>query len=456
MNRFLRLFPLLVLMPALISSAQMPPVLDRNLFFGEVQIAGAQISPDGEWISFLKPYKGTRNIWVKKINEPFSAAKPLSAESPRPISNYFWSRDSRFILYAQDKGGDENFNVYAIDPRAVVDTATGVPATRNLTHTDGVQTEIYAIPKITPDVIYIGLNDRDKSWHDLYKLTISTGERQLLRKNTEQIADWIFDHEGKLRLAARTTSAGDTEILRVDPDGFHPVYQCSVLESCESIAFTADNRQVYLSSNKGEHDLTELELLNPETAKVTTVESDPEKRVDLSDTILSDVDHRLLATVYEDDRPRWYWKDKAFEADFKWLQSKLPNKEIHFGSHSTDEQKWIVSASSDTEPGETYVFDRKEKLLSLQYRIREEIAREALASMSTIRYPSSDGLDISAYLTLPKGVAAKNLPLLVFPHGGPWARDSWGYDTFAQFFANRGYAVLQPNFRGSTGFGRSF
>lgn len=455
MRVFWRAFVLLVLMPVLTSYAEMPPILDRNLFFGEVQISGAQISPDGEWISFLKPYKGTRNIWVKKIEEPFDAAKPVSAESTRPISGYFWTRDSKYILYSQDKDGDENFNVYAIDPRASAEPSTGVPPTRNLTHAQGVRAMIYAVPKNTPNVIYIGLNDRDKAWHDLYRLTLSTGERQLLRKNTEEIADWVFDHEGKLRLAAKTTSAGDTVILRVDSDGFHPIYQCSVLESCDTLEFTADNKQVYLSSNKGEHDLTDLELLDPATG-VTTVESDPEKRVDLGDALFSDVDHRLLATIYEDDKPRWYWKDKAFEQNYDWLRSKLPNKEVHFGSHSKDEQVWIVSASSDTEPGETYVFNRKTKALNLQYRIREEIPRDALATMTTIHYPSSDGTEISAYLTLPKGVAAKSLPLLVYPHGGPWVRDSWGYDTFAQFFANRGYAVLQPNFRGSTGFGKRF
>ena len=142
-------------------SAEQPPVIDRALFFGEVQIAGAQISPDGQYLSFLKPYKGTRNIWVKKAGEPFSAARPMSKETTRPVRQYFWSRDSKYLLYAQDAGGDENFNVYAIDPSQPAESATGVPPTRALTNFKGVRTMIYATPKAKPDTLYIGLNDRD-------------------------------------------------------------------------------------------------------------------------------------------------------------------------------------------------------------------------------------------------------------------------------------------------------
>ncbi len=440
----------------IVVSAQQPPIIDRKLFFGEIEIAGAQISPDGQYISFLKPYEGTRNIWIKKASEPFSAARPMSAEATRPVRGYFWSRDSKYILYVQDVGGDENFNVYAVDPTQAVDPKRGVPPTRALTNLKGVRTEIFAAPKAKPDILYIGLNDRDPRWHDLYELHISTGEKKLLRTNTEQIAGWDFDHDGNLRLAERTNQAGDTEILRVDPDGFKQIYSCSVLEECGVAAFDAENKNVYLTTNKGSLDLTELQLMDPATGATTKVESDPEKRVDLRNVMTSEVDYRILFTEYEDDRPRLYFKDKSFEEEYRWLQSKLPGKEIGLGSRSKDENIWIVSAFSDTEPGETYVWDRKAKTLTLQYRIREELPRTSLSERRPYRFKSSDGLEIPAYLTLPKGLPAKNLPLIVFPHGGPWARDVFGYDTFAQYLSNRGYAVLQPNFRGSTGFGKKF
>jgi dipeptidyl aminopeptidase/acylaminoacyl peptidase len=220
--------------------------------------------------------------------------------------------------------------------------------------------------------------------------------------------------------------------------------------------FEAGNKRAYLETNKGALDLSELEMLDIAAGGTTTFESDPEHRVDVGDLGISDVDYHVYFTTYEDDRTRWYFKDKAFENQFHWLQSKLPGKEIDLGARSADENIWMVTAQSDTEPGETYVWNRQAQTLVLQYRIREELPRASLSERKPYRYTSSDGLEIPAYLTLPKGLPAKNLPLMVFPHGGPWARDSFGYDTYAEFFANRGYAVLQPNFRGSAGFGKKF
>ena len=440
-------------LPAL---SDQPPIIDRNLFYGEVSIGGAQISPDGRFLSFLRPYKGTRNIWVKGTDEPFSAARPISAEATRPIRSYFWSRDSKYIVYAQDAGGDENFNVYAIDPKLPADAKSGVPPTRALTNLKGVRTQIFAVPKAKPDILYVGLNDRDPKWHDLYELSISTGEKKLLRQNTEEIAAWQFDDTGTLRLAVRTTKAGDTELMRVDADGFKQVYSCSVLENCGAFDFDASGKKVYLATNKGALNLIELETMDLDSGATVKVEGDPEKRVDLNHIEISKIDHRILFTEYEDDSYRRYFKDHEFENDFHWLQTKLPGLDVSFGARSNDENIWIVSAHSDTEPGVVYVWNRQAKSLNLQYRVREEIPRGALAPRKPYHYKSSDGLDIPAYLTLPKGLTAKNLPLVVFPHGGPWARDSFGYDTNAQFLANRGYAVLQPNFRASTGYGKEF
>jgi dipeptidyl aminopeptidase/acylaminoacyl peptidase len=433
-----------------------PPLIDRNLFFGEVAISGAQVSPDGKFLSFLKPYKGTRNIWVKGADEPFSAARPLSAETSRPIRQYFWSRDSKYILYAQDAGGDENFNVYAIDPKAPANPASGVPTTRALTDLKGVRTLIFAVPKAKPDILYIGLNDRDPKWHDLYELHIGSGEKTLLRKNTEQIASWLFDDTGALRAAERTNDAGDTEILRVDADGFTKIYACSVLESCSPYGFDGSEKHLYLATNKGALDLVQMQLLDLASGAVTPVASDPLKRVDLRGGEISTIDRRIIFLDYTDDKVRRYFKDRAFEQDYHWLQSKLPRLQIDFGAKSADETIWIVTAHSDTEPGIVALWNRQAKTLVQQYKVREEIPREALSARKSIHYPSSDGLDIPAFLTLPKGLAAKELPLIVYPHGGPWGRDVPGYDTMAQFLSNRGYAVLQPNFRASTGYGKKF
>mgnify|MGYP005851430247 CR=1 FL=1 len=436
--------------------AQLPPLIDRDLFFGEIEITGAQISPDGQHISFLKPFGGARNIWVKKASEPFSAARPLTAETKRPIPSYFWSRDSRFILYVQDQDGDENYNVHAVSPTERPPEGAQVPRPRNLTAAKGARAMIYSVPRADPAHVYVGLNDHDKAWHDLYKLNLASGERSLIKENTDRITGWVFDNKANLRLATRSAENGDTEFLRLDSEEFARIYSCSVLEICNPVRFDASNAKLYFVTNKGEPDLAQLMLMDPADGSATFVENDPLNRVDFGGAIFSDLTDTLIATVYEDERERIYWKDKRFEADYQWLRKKLPAHRIGFGSRTADEKRFIVSASSDTEPGETYLLDRPKKQLTLQYRIREKLPRESLAAMRPIRYRSSDGLEIPAFLTLPKGIPPKNLPVVVTPHGGPWARDGWGYSSMHQFLANRGYAVLSMNFRGSAGYGKRF
>jgi len=435
----------------------LPPIIDREAIFGNPEIAGAQISPDGKFIAFIKPFKGTRNIWVKRTEDAFENAKPITADTTRPIPAYFWSRDGKYILFVQDKAGDENYLVYAVDPNAGPAAGQEVPNARNLTDAKGVRAEIYALPRTDPDAIYIGLNDRDKSWHDLYKVRLSTGERTLVRQNTERIVGWTFDLKDQLRLATRVNDNGDTEVLRVDDKGFTKIYSCNVFENCGPVRYHKDGQRVYFETNKGASvDLLQLELFDPATGKEELVETDPQKRVDIADVSFSEVTEDMIATSYLDERSRVYFKDQAYQADYDLLKKKFPGQEIDFRSSTKDERLYLVGVGSDRNPGETYLFDRNTKKLTLQYRIREKLNRDYLAEMKPIKYQSSDGLEIPAYLTLPKGVEPKNLPLIVFPHGGPWARDDWGYDAFAQFWANRGYAVLQPNFRGSTGYGKKF
>jgi dipeptidyl aminopeptidase/acylaminoacyl peptidase len=463
MKRFLVVIAALFLLIS-ISRAQenkppaqaVPPLIDRELIFGNPEIADAEISPDGRYISFLKPWKDTRNIWIKKVGEPFSAARLLTTETKRPIPGYGWSSDGKYVLYIKDRDGDENFNLFAVDPTAAQSTGADAPPSRNLTALKGVRVLLYSLPKHDPDVVYVGLNDRDKAWHDLYKLKISTGELTLMRTNTERIAAWIFDLDGHLRLATRIADNGDTEILRVDPDTFTKVYSCDVFEICQPLRFAKDGKRVYIETNKGDVNLISLVLLDPDTGKTEIVDSDPLKQVDLSAAVFSEATDELAETIYIDARERRYVRDKSFAADRKWLERKFPGKEVGSGSRTLDEKVWLVTVNSDTEPGETYLFDRTMHKLTFQYRLWEKLPRDALAGMEPVRYKSSDGLEIPAYLTLPKGLPPKGLPALVIPHGGPSARDFWGFNGLAQFFANRGYAVLMPNFRGSTGYGKKF
>ena len=442
---------------ATITSAQLPALIDREVFFGNPEYAGAQISPDGKYIGFVKPYKGTMNVWVKETAAPFDSARPMTADIARPVRQYFWSRDGKYILFVQDKGGDENFNVYAVNPADKPAAGSDVPAARNLTDAKDIRAEIFAVPKSDPDAIYVGINDRDKAWHDLYKVNISTGKRTLISENKDRLQGMIFDNADKMRLALRSPQNGDTEILRLNADGSSTmIYSCGVLETCAPLAFNKDNKRVYLQTNKGNLDLIELELLDVDTGKLEKVESDPMAKVDFGGASFSDITHEMIATTYEDDRVRTYWKNKDYENDYNFIKKKLGDREIAFGSSTADETKFIVQTFSDVDPGTVWLFDRNTKNLSTLYHVREKLDRKALSPMTSVKYKSSDGMEIPAYLTLPKGGDAKNLPVVVFPHGGPWGRDSWGYDTFAQFLANRGYAVLQPNFRASTGYGKKF
>jgi dipeptidyl aminopeptidase/acylaminoacyl peptidase len=438
-------------------SLQVPPIIDREIFFGDPEISGGQLSPDGKYMSFIKPYRGTRNIWVKKTEAAFQTAKPLTADEKRPVTSYFWSRNSKYILYVQDKDGNENYQVFAVNPSDKADDETGVPASRNLSNKENTRVYLYAVPKTMPDILYLGLNDRDPSWHDLYELKISTGELKLLRQNTDRITGWVFDRKDKLRLAERTNVDGSTDILRVDPKGFVKIYSVGPLESAYCVNFHEDGQRVYMITNKGDNtNLSQLILLNITNQKEELVETDPKKRVDIGSVSFSDLDNRIIATFYEDEKSRIYWRDKSFEDDYKTLKKSFNGLEVSFNSSTTDEKKWLISVYSDTDNGAVYSFDRTSKKTKFQYRPRPKLSNTDLSPMKAISYKSSDGLEIPAFLTLPKGYAPKNLPLIVNPHGGPWARDYWGYDSYAQFLANRGYAVLQMNFRGSTGYGKKF
>ncbi|MFQ5640658.1 MAG: alpha/beta fold hydrolase [bacterium] len=450
------LFGALVNANAKSGSDDLPPLIERELFFGDPEISTSQLSPDGKFIAFIKPYKDVRNIYVKRLDEPFDAARPITADE-RPVPGYFWSRDGRYVLYVQDKGGNENFHVYAVNPAAKAEAATGVPPARDLTPIEGIRAIIYDLPKKQPNKILIGLNDRDAAYHDIYRIDITSGERELLIENTEKIGFYVYDLEGNVRLGYRQLPDGGAELLRIDGDEMTQVYTTNFEESAFPIRFHKDGKRVYLTSDKGDDvDLSRLILFNPQTGEEQVVESDPEGQVDFGSAVFDNETDELIATVYVGDRVRIYPKDDQTKRDLEVLRKKLPKGELNMQSSTDDMRYHLVSVSRDVDPGSVYLYDRKTGEVTLQYRSRPELPSEHLAFMKPIRYKARDGLEIPAYLTLPRGVDAKNLPTVIFPHGGPWARYSWGYESFAQFLANRGYAVLQMNFRGSAGYGKKF
>lgn len=437
-----------------LAQAQQAPLIDRELFFDNPEITGGQISPDGQWMTFIKEHKGVLNIWLKKLDAPFEDAQPITADTTRPIPGYFWTFDSKYVLYVQDKGGNEDYHVYALDPFAEAGP-DGVPPARDLTPYEKTRALIFQVSEDDPNKMWVGMNDRDPAWHDLYAVDISTGERTLLYQNDDRITSWTFDWDEQPRFASRTREDGFTEILRMDGDEFTKVHETGPLEEAGIVAFTKDNKLAYMSTNKGRN-FTELVTFDPATQKETLVDKDPMGKVDLGSASFNRLTRELEYITYVDARRRVYFRDKAREKEYNYLLEQFPDMEVRLGSQDKQQRVQLVTVFSDTDPGATYLFDRKSKELTFQYRPRPKLKPEHLSPVKPIAYPSSDGMEIPAYLTLPKGIAAKGLPLIVLPHGGPWARDYWGYDSYAQFLANRGYAVLQMNFRGSTGYGKAF
>jgi dipeptidyl aminopeptidase/acylaminoacyl peptidase len=433
-------------------------LIDRELFFGNPALASPQVSPDGRWVAFLKERNGILNIHLAGWGEPLDQARPVTDEKERPPAGFTWTRDSRYLLVSQDSGGDENYRLRRLDLSAPADPATGLPMAAEVPLKKGVRAMVMALPKSRPGEALLLVNERDEKFFDVEKLEIDTLKRTLVWENREGCADIIADLDGQVRMASRMTADGGTELFRVDGKKLSaPILKATWREGIGGFRFRPGNRTAYLETNVGEeHDLSYLAEIDPRTGQLQKLESDPLGRVDISRAAFSEATDELVGTVYLDDRKRNYWRDEGFEKDFQHVRAQFPGQEVGLADMSGDDRKWIVLITADTDPGTFYFFNRDDRSLVKFGETRPDLPKDRLSSMTPIRYPSSDGLEIPAYLTLPEHRDGQNLPLLVMPHGGPWARDYWGYNPNAQFFANRGLAVLQPNFRQSTGFGKKF
>ena len=435
-----------------------PPLIDRDLFFGNAEISDGQLSPDGRYISFMKEYKGIENVWVKRFDEPFDKARPVTASS-RPLYAYFWTRDGRYIVFAKDNDGDENVNIFAVDPSAPAEKE-GVPEARNLTPMKNVTAQIYVVSRNNPDLMYVALNDRDPAWHDLYRLTLSTGKLERIYENKDRATGYTFDWDDRLRMISKNDLKGNTTIHRVDAGGaLTPLYDYNVNEQAYVYGWNEDNSRCYLVTNKGELDRSTCYLMDPATGTLTFYEEDPKKRVDFGGINFDDNTRRVIATRYTADKTEYLWKDRQWEDLYRFLQKRFPGREVVFQSMTNDNSKMLIELTGDRYASETWFLDAKTRRLVQQYTPRPKLkaVEQHLAKMEPVSYRSSDGLPIPGYLTLPVGKTARNLPLVVLVHGGPKGpRDNWGYNAEVQFLANRGYAVLQPNFRASGGYGKNF
>ncbi len=429
------------------------PIIDRAIFFDNPEFSGAQISPDGQYISFLKPYEGVRNIWMINKNQSFDKAVPATSETHRPISQYYWSRDSNFLLYEQDNGGDENYHIYAVRVDEI--SQDRLPIAKDLTPFDQVRAILIKRSKLDHQKLLVGINNRDPRWHDLYEIQLESGEIKLLFENTLQLSEYHLDEKDQLSLGSRSLTDGSTELLQLSATGAERCYLSSAEESYAVIRFK-NKQQVYMATNVGDRNLVSLAEFDFINLTETILESDPEGEVDLSNISYSDVDDKIVATSYTGAKNRIYWKEERYSRDYAHLCEVLDAEEISFTSGTSDEQEWIVYKGSDVDPGAAYYFNRTTRELRFLFRPRPELPVEALCEMKAVRYDSIDQLSIPAYITQPRISTSELAPAILLVHGGPWARDYWGYNSWVQFLANRGYVVVQINFRGSTGYGKSF
>ncbi len=421
------------------------PLLPLEHFFDNPERAGARLSPDGRTISYLAPRDGVLNVWVR----PRSGGPeiPVTDDRNRGVRSYFWSRDGRYILFVQDTGGDENYHVFAVDP--------GQPdRIRDLTPFAGVRAGIVAAPRATPRQVLVSLNRRDPALFDVYALNLASGRLVRVAENPGNVVGWTADRQGVVRAARAQTPAGDFAILvRDDADGaFRQIAEYANEDGGYLVGFTPDGSALWVGSARGA-DLMRLVELDLTDGSERVIDADEE--ADLSGPIVSDRTGELLGAAYLRDRLVVHAFDARFAADWQAVRA-LHHGDPGIGGEDADERSWIVSFDDDRDPGATFLFDRTSGAAEFLYRSRPWLDPVTLAPMTPVTIPSRDGLDLHSYLTLPVGSSGAGLPLVVFVHGGPWARDAWGYDPTVQFLANRGYAVLQVNYRGSTGFGKHF
>jgi len=424
-------------------------LIPRAQLFGNPTRAQAQLSPDGQWLSWLAPKDGVLNIWVAPVGD-MDAARVISDDRKRGIRFHGWAPNGTHVLYFQDEGGDEDFHTFAIE--------VATRKMRNLTPIKGVQAQMHGFSLDFPDTIAVGLNERDKSWHDLFLIDIRSGKRELLFENKDQLSRIVLDRQFKPRLASKTRAKeGGRTRYRID-DG--KLIEIGVVGheddlTTYTIGYTRDGSTLYTVSSIG-RDKAALFATDTATGKERVLAEHPKADVGhvLSHPETGVIDAAGAVYLHLD----WIPLEEAMASDLKFLHGELPG-EVGIADRTMDDKVWIVTASAAETPTTYHLYDRSKQALRELFSTRPELKSYRLAPMHGEVIRARDGLELPSYLTLPHGKRprpAEPLPMVLAVHGGPWARDAYGFDAEAQWLADRGFAVLSVNFRASTGFGKAF
>jgi dipeptidyl aminopeptidase/acylaminoacyl peptidase len=422
-------------------NSKLPPLIPREILFGNPKYARARISPDGRYLAYLAPYEGVLNIWIKNLET--GKEEVITKDKKRGIQYYLWSYDSENIIYIQDKEGDENWRIYSINIKT--------KEISDLTPFEGVQAKFISYNYKFPDKMLIALNRDNPALHDVYLLDLETKKLELIEKNPGNASSWITNNN--LEIAGYTVihPEGNYEIMLKRNGKYESFMEAEPEDQLWFLGFSPDNRNIYILSSVGANALR-LIMVNIKTGEQKVIAED--EQFDIHE-IHADKDGNIIAVSFYRQRLEWEVIDKKFEKDYEILK-KWGEGDFHVISQNLKEDKWIVAYFSDIKPISYYMYDTNTKKLKHIFTTIPEIEKYTLSKTIPISFKARDGMKIYGYLTLPPGVEHRNLPMVVLVHGGPWARDVWMYDPTVQWLANRGYAVLQVNFRGSSGYGKKY
>jgi dipeptidyl aminopeptidase/acylaminoacyl peptidase len=427
--------------------AELPPLIPREVLLGNPVKASPRISPDGTRLSYLAPSeKGVLNVWVRTIGKTDDTQ--VTNDTHRGIRIHFWAEDGKHLFYMQDVNGDENFHVYSVDLETKV--------VRDLTPFQGIKAAGILVDKNRPNEMLVGLNLRDRRLFDMYRIDLTSGAIAMDTKNPGDVLQWIPDPSFQIRAAMAQNPKDASTILRVR-DGKDAPWRDLMTwpfgENGGANDFTADGKALWVETSIGA-DTTRLVKMDIASGKeFETVAVDP--KVDVGDVVIQPDTHTVQAVGFNYTKNEWRVLDSAIKPDFGVL-AKLGRGEFYLSGRDRADRNWIVTYQTDDGSVAYYAYGRETKKAELLFLSRPKLAEFALAKMEPVIIKARDGFELVSYLTLPVGMEAKSLPLVLNVHGGPWARDTWGYDPEAQWLANRGYACLQVNFRGSAGFGKKF
>jgi dipeptidyl aminopeptidase/acylaminoacyl peptidase len=421
------------------------PLIPREVLFGNPVRSGGKISPDGQWLSWMAPLDGVMNVFMAPYAAP-DQARAMTHATDRPIPQFFWSPDSTALLYVQDKAGDENYLLYKVDVKTGDESC--------LTPFDDTRVQIVGSSETIRDQLLVGLNNRDPMWHDVYLLNLTTGALELVLENHEW-AGFEADDSLTLRWAVRQNEAGGTDMHQI-LDGVIAEAPREVVEMNDALTtstdgYTTDGTTLYWFDSRG-RDTAALYAEDVATGQRTLIAEDP--RADIGGTMRHTTTGVVQAYAVTYLRTEWHCFDHGIKASLDWLRDQL-NGDFGVQSRTDDDRKWLVWNDPLTAPTRCFIYDRELDSLSLFYVTKPELEGAPLQPMQCLEIPARDGLTLPSYLTLPAN-AQGPVPLVLLVHGGPWARDGYGFNRTHQWLANRGYGVLSVNFRGSTGFGKHF